>query len=109
MRTKINNKRMQVVDLGLRSKWASCNLGAGSQEEYGNYFAWGETEPKNNYEKDNYKLYAEGKTLKYGVEGDCAHVDPSIKKELELKDDAAHIMLGGSWRMPNMNDIKELF
>ena len=42
----------QYVDLGLPSGtlWATCNIGANSPEEYGDYFAWGETVPKAAYE-----------------------------------------------------------
>ena len=42
----------QVVDLGLSVYWASCNLGAESPEEFGNYYAWGETSPKSKYSKE---------------------------------------------------------
>ena len=46
------------VDLGLPSGtlWATCNVGANSPEEYGDYFAWGETEPKSYYSLSTYKL-----------------------------------------------------
>ena len=46
------------IDLGLPSgkKWAACNLGASTPEEYGAYFAWGEIEPKQTFEWNNYKL-----------------------------------------------------
>ena len=49
----------EYVDLGLPSglKWATCNVGANSPEEYGDYFAWGETEPKTTYNWDSYKYY----------------------------------------------------
>lgn len=47
------------VDLGLPSglRWASCNLGATSEEQYGNYYAWGEVETKTSYTQNNYKYY----------------------------------------------------
>ena len=47
----------EYVDLGLPSgtKWATCNVGANSPEEYGDYFAWGETEPKSYYGWSTYK------------------------------------------------------
>lgn len=45
---------MEYIDLGLSVKWATCNVGASSSEEYGSYFAWGETIPKNIYLKETY-------------------------------------------------------
>ena len=47
------------VDLGLPSGtlWATCNIGANAPEDYGDYFAWGETKPKDNYDLNNYKWY----------------------------------------------------
>ena len=48
MKQNIENNH-EYVDLGLSVKWATCNVGASSPEEYGNYFAWGETEPKDIY------------------------------------------------------------
>ena len=47
----------EYVDLGLSVKWATCNVGADSPSEYGDYFAWGETEPKTSYSKGNYVHY----------------------------------------------------
>ena len=49
---KINNH--DYVDLGLRVKWATCNIGASSPQEPGNYFAWGETKPKSEYSWKTY-------------------------------------------------------
>ena len=46
-----------AVDLGLSVKWATCNIGASNPEEYGDYFAFGETEPKDEYTEENYMLY----------------------------------------------------
>ena len=44
----------EAVDLGLSVKWATCNIGAIKPEEYGDYFAWGEIEPKEEYITRNY-------------------------------------------------------
>jgi uncharacterized protein YjdB len=49
----------RIVDLGLSVKWATCNVGAEKPEDYGDYFAWGETKPKKNFKWDTYK-YTEG-------------------------------------------------
>ena len=60
------------VDLGLPSgtKWATMNVGSESPEDYGDYFAWGETEPKSSYTLENYKWYdsANGNYTKYIIE-----------------------------------------
>ena len=45
----------EYVDLGLSVKWAACNVGATTPETYGDYFAWGETEPKTTYDWITYK------------------------------------------------------
>lgn len=47
----------EYVDLGLSVKWASCNLGANSPEQPGDYYAWGETAPKEDYGMDTYKYF----------------------------------------------------
>ena len=62
---------VQAIDLGLPSgiKWASCNVGADNPEDYGNYYAWGEVLPKEDYSWDTYK-YANGyrdKLTKYCI------------------------------------------
>ncbi len=93
------------VDLGLPSgtKWATCNVGANSPEEYGDYFAWGETVPKDYYgwstyfDTDDY-----GNTFKkYNNNGGLTELLP--------EDDAATANWGSPWRMPSLDQIKELF
>ena len=98
------------VDLGLPSGtlWATCNVGASSPEEYGDYFAWGETEPKEDYSWSTYK-WCNGSynTLtKYCTNSFNGVVDN--KTELDLEDDAAYVNWGPSWRMPSSAQIGEL-
>ena len=98
------------VDLGLPSgiKWATCNVGATTPEEYGDYFGWGETEPKDYYDWGGYK-YCNGtyKTMtKYCTKSSYGTVDN--KTTLELSDDAAQVNWGGKWRMPTKAEIDEL-
>ena len=98
------------VDLGLPSGtlWATCNVGANSPEEYGSYFAWGETTPKEVYSWETYK-WCNGsvKTItKYCNNSVYGLVDN--KTELELADDAAYVNLGASWRMPSAEQVQEL-
>jgi len=101
----------EYVDLGLPSGtlWASCNVGANSPEEYGDYFAWGETEPKEVYNWSTYKWCngSSNNTLtKYCTNSSYGTVDN--KAELEPEDDAAYVNWGPSWRMPTYDQINEL-
>lgn len=98
----------EYVDLGLSVKWATCNVGASKPEEYGDYFAWGETEPKSNYTWSNYK-YCNGSSsslTKYCTNSSHGTIDN--KTTLELSDDAARANWGGSWRMPTDAEATEL-
>lgn len=96
------------VDLGLSVYWASCNLGAGKPEEYGDYYTWGETEPKENYSWSTYKFgtSSEGPFSKYNTSSSYGTVDN--KTVLEPEDDVAHVKLGGKWRMPTDAEWSEL-
>ena len=98
------------VDLGLPSGtlWATCNVGASSPEEYGSYFAWGETEPKDVYSWITYK-WCNGSyntMTKYCASSDYGTVDN--KTELDPEDDAAYVNWGSSWRMPTLEQQQEL-
>ena len=99
------------VDLGLPSGtlWATCNVGANSPEDYGDYFAWGETEPKDVYDLTTYKwfsLLSGGYYTKYCTNSIYGPVD--YKTELDLADDAAYVNWGSLWRMPSHAQIREL-
>ena len=101
------------VDLGLPSglKWASNNVGATAPEDYGNYYAWGETAPKTDYSWATYK-YANGageKLTKYCTDasyGDNGFTDN--KTTLDPEDDAAYVNWGAKWRMPTDAEWTEL-
>ena len=98
----------EYVDLGLSVKWATCNVGATTPEDYGDYFAWGETEPKEYYYWDSYK-YCNGdqySMTKYCTDSEYGTVDN--KTTLELSDDAARVNWGGKWRMPTKAEQDEL-
>ena len=84
----------QYVDLGLSSglKWATCNVGADSPEEYGGYYAWGETETKTEYTQGNSVTF--GQQLS-DISGNAQY-------------DAATANWGGTWRMPTKDEIREL-
>lgn len=102
--------RHEYVDLGLPSGtlWATCNVGANFPEEYGDYFAYGETEPKSNYTWGTYK-WCEGTAstmTKYCLNEAYGTVDSL--KVLALEDDAARANWGGEWRMPTHAQLNEL-
>ena len=88
----------EAVDLGLSVKWASCNVGASSPEQYGDYFAWGEVEPKSDYSKENYRYY-NNDTKEYIYIGD----DISGTEY-----DVVYVKWGDGWRMPTKEEVLEL-
>ena len=91
------------VDLGLPSgtKWATCNVGADSPEDYGDYFAWGETTPKDTYNWSTYQ-YGDGDTFtKYTGSDGLTTLLP--------EDDAATANWGSGWRMPTYEEWQELY
>ncbi|MBR2486403.1 MAG: hypothetical protein IKB46_01245 [Paludibacteraceae bacterium] len=101
----------EYVDLGLSVKWATMNVGASKAEDYGSYFAWGETTTKDTYNWSTYKYFngSDNTLTKYCNEssyGNNGFTDN--KTQLELSDDAAHVNWGGSWRMPTDAELTEL-
>ena len=123
-----SSSNIEPVDLGLPSgtKWANMNLGATKPSDIGDYFAWGEIEPKLDYTEESYKFYKSittkvkdddgfetSKTIsgytkyvydtKYAFEGICDN-----KTELENEDDAAYQILGKEWNIPTVEQWKEL-
>ena len=91
-----------AVDLGLSVKWASCNVGAETPEEYGDYFAWGETSPKSSYTESNsvtYSLSIEDLKSR-GIIGSDGNLTAAY--------DAATANWGGNWRMPTSAEMEEL-
>ena len=106
----------QYVDLGLSVKWATYNVGASQPQEYGDYYAWGETVTKNHYYWSTYQYnigeYDEEKLSSltkycpkssFGYEG---YTD--TLSVLELSDDIAHIKWGKNWRIPTADEFQEL-
>ena len=99
------------VDLGLSVKWATFNVGATKAEEYGEYFAWGETEPKDDYDWSTYKWCrgTEKSLTKYCVDSDWGYNRQTDNKTiLDLSDDAANANWGENWRMPTSTECNEL-
>lgn len=92
----------RAVDLGLSVKWASCNVGADSPEEYGHYFAWGETTTKSDYSSSTsitYGLSISGLEYRGIIDADG---------NLTAKHDAATANWGDNWRMPTLDEMEEL-
>lgn len=115
----------EAIDLGLSVKWANMNVGATSPEDYGDYFAWGETEPKSDYSWEMYKWSTDLDNItipKYDtsivsvvdsiVVGDTIYRDSIVIDSnivfLKPEVDAAHVNWGGTWRMPTNAELDEL-
>lgn len=103
----IQDENELYVELGLPSGtlWATCNIGATSPEDYGDYFAWGETSGYNDG-----KTIFEWSTYQFNPSGDGQTFTKynSTDGLLGLEDDAAHVKLGGEWRMPSEEQFDEL-
>ncbi len=104
----------EYVDLGLPSgtKWATCNVGANAPEEYGDYFAWGETQPKDIYDWSTYQYCMGDQYMltKYCTDASCGYngfVDNLTT--LLAEDDAATANWGSGWRMPTDEECNELY
>ena len=87
-----SQNNVKAVDLGLSVKWATCNMGASSPSEYGNYYAWGETRTKSTYTEENCQTY--NKSMG-NIAGSSQY-------------DAARANWGGSWRLPTQAEFQEL-
>ena len=111
---------LEYVDLGLSVKWATCNVGADKPEDYGDYYAWGELEPKESYTWENYRFrnrgYDEGtvRLSKYtsivytGLYDENGISIADDKTLLEPEDDVARVKWGGNWRLPTDAEMNEL-
>ena len=112
----------EAVDLGIvmtrtdgttyKLYWAKSNLSdkglCTNPEDYGDYYAWGETEPKESYDWSTYKFgtSSSGPFSKYNTDSSLGNVDN--KTVLEPEDDVAHVKLGGKWRIPTDAEWTEL-
>ena len=111
-----------AVDLGLSVYWATTNIGASNPEDYGDYYAWGETDPY--YSSQSPLTWKNGKSAgydwasyewcngssstltKYNTQSSFGTVDN--KTVLDQEDDVASVKLGGKWRMPTDAEWTEL-
>lgn len=114
-RLSLDSNGHEYVDLGLPSGtlWATCNVGADLPEEPGEFYAWGELEPKDDYSWDTYR-WCDGtkpsstnfSLTKYCDRGGYGQIDG--KTSLELEDDVAHQLWGGDWHIPTQEEFQEL-
>ena len=98
----------EYVDLGLPTLWATCNVGASSPEQIGNYFAWGEIEPKNTYSWNNYR-WGNGSSFTKYYFADEDGESPDMKSILDPEDDVATVLFGSKWVTPTHNDWVDLY
>lgn len=98
----------EYVDLGLSVKWANKNVGADNVTDNGNFYAWAETKPKEQYDWTTYKYSEEGATkmTKYNYTSLGSVYD--FKTELDASDDAATQNMGSNWRTPSLTEMNEL-
>ncbi len=114
-------KKPKAVDIGLvvngkNIKWANLDLGASEEGMPGNYYAWGELAPKENYSIGTYSFAnEEGKFTKYCWNNDSGknywggtEETPDDLSVLLPDDDVAHKILGGKWRMPTKEELGAL-
>ena len=100
------------IDLGLSVKWATCNVGASSPEDFGDYYSWGETSTKDDYSWESLRFRVSGDTWenvtfsKYNTKSGRGSVDNKI--HLDSSDDAANQNWGGRWRTPTRAEWEEL-
>lgn len=100
---------LDVVDLGLKVMWASCNLGATKPNMLGEYYAWGEISVKEKFNEDTYLYKAKQGFSKYNntkLGSEITNDDDLFT--LETTDDVAYIKLGNKWRIPTLQDWQEL-
>ena len=99
---------VNAIDLGLSVKWADANVGAASPTDFGYYYAWGETSIKKDYSWNNYKWAGGSNTslTKYCMADSYGSTDGLSL--LQPEDDMARVAYGGKWRMPSIDEWKEL-
>ncbi len=91
---KARHYGFEMVDLGIGTLWANMNVGASAPEEYGNYYAWGETTTKNDYSSGTYLYGTQNLGDGYDIAG--------------TEHDVAHVKMGNAWRMPTSSEMDDL-
>ena len=98
---------VEAVDLGLSVKWANCNIGASTPEAAGAYYAWGETEEKEEYTPLTYKYYLGdlNEDSNYGNSEEYKNIGHNISGTAY---DVVRTQWGGTWRIPTKKELEEL-
>jgi len=99
-----NSKHPHAVDLGLSVKWACCNVGSSSPEQFMNYYAWGETQTKESYTEENHLVHLDD----FVNEDNYKDFEDTGIDIAGTKYDVAHVKWGGSWKMPSSDRIQSL-
>ena len=107
-----NSSHPHIIDLGKAGKWACCNVGASTPDDYGEIYAWGEIEAKDVFSWDTY-LWSNGKPTKdnYTLTKYClsdGYGDVDNKQTLDSSDDVAYMKWGDSWHIPKDSDFQKL-
>ncbi len=103
-----NENHPHSISMGDGIKWSCCNVGAKNPIENGDYFAWGETKPKNEYDWSTYKYCKGTETTLTKYCGSSSYGTIDNKSQLEISDDAARANWGGTWRMPTIDEMEKL-
>ena len=106
VKVRYTHRKHESVDLGLSVLWATTNVGARNPQDYGNYFAFGETEPKDMFTEWNYRFGPKG--IKFTERYDSTRFDKYGTALLDAVDDAAAANWGKGWRMPTKAEKEEL-
>lgn len=106
VKVRYTHRKHEYVDLGLSVLWATTNVGARNPQDYGNYFAFGETEPKDMFTEWNYRFGPKG--IKFTERYDSTRFDKYGTALLDAVDDAAAANWGKGWRMPTKAEKEEL-
>ena len=110
------NNQYKTIDLGLPSGilWADRNIGAATPEDSGLYFQWGDTQgytAEQVGDGEGLKAFSWA-DYKFSIDGSSSNFSKynasDSKTVLDPEDDAAHVNMGGNWRMPTFEDYKEL-
>ena len=94
-----------MIDLGIGTLWSCCNVGASAPEQYGNYYAWGETSPKSVYNWDTYRYWHNSNGDGYVESSEMVNIGSDISR---TSYDAARANWGAPWRMPTLAECQAL-
>ena len=106
--TETEHMGHDFVDFGLSVRWATCNVGAETPTQRGDFVAWGETSPKELYDWDSYQLCRGSFDRLTHYNSDTCYGETDYLAQLDPNDDAATAQWGGHWRTPAMTEWSAL-